>query len=117
MTHRITPIILVITNLLLLACQGQATPPANAPRGDITTVPDGASLYSANCASCHGESRQGVYGSGGALTPDSLGVRSDAAVKETIVEGIPYTNMPAWKTRLSPEEIDALLQFIKYTAP
>jgi mono/diheme cytochrome c family protein len=71
----------------------------------------------ANCVPCHGESRHGVYGSGGALTPESLAGRSDVAIKETISQGIPYTAMPAFKPALSPEEIDALLQLIKYTSP
>jgi hypothetical protein len=58
-----------------------------------------------------------MYGSGGALTPESLMGRSDAAIKETIAEGIPYTAMLAFKAKLSPGEIDTLLQFTRYTSP
>lgn len=116
-------VFLLTTGLLAVACSNPAatstapappTPPvstANISTADLNT------LYLSNCAVCHGEKRFGVTSSGGALTPESLEQRSDAAITETISEGIPYTNMPAWKTRLSREEISALTEFIKYSSP
>lgn len=58
-----------------------------------------------------------MYGLGGSLTPQSLAERSDSVLKQTISGGIPYTAMPSFKNTLSPEELDALVQFIKYTSP
>jgi mono/diheme cytochrome c family protein len=54
---------------------------------------------------------------GPALTPDSLATLSDTEIKDTISNGRVDTVMPPWKDTLSSEEIDALVQFIKYTSP
>jgi mono/diheme cytochrome c family protein len=111
----------LVAGLLLASCRGAevaSTPvpePASTPA--TTAAINASDLYVANCVPCHGVSRHGVYGSGGALMPESLAGRSDVAIKETISQGIPFTAMPSFRHILSPEEIDALLQFIKYTPP
>ncbi len=106
----------VLAGLLLLSCGG----PEPAPTPTPTPTPSAIAaneLYVTNCAACHRANRQGVSGLGPALTPQSLAERSDPTIRETISEGRPGTNMPPWKGTLSAEEIDALIQFIKYTAP
>lgn len=85
----------------------QATPPAKAA----------GELYTTSCAGCHGRKRQGISGLAPALTPESLAGMSDAEIRDAILKGRAGTTMPAFKDRLTPEEIDALLQFIKPTSP
>lgn len=67
---------------------------------------DPAPLYRQHCAACHGADRLG--GMGPALLPESLErLRKPEAVK-TIREGRAATQMPAFGTVLSPEQIAAL---------
>ncbi|MBI4302726.1 MAG: c-type cytochrome [Chloroflexi bacterium] len=74
-------------------------------------------LYAVSCAGCHGVNRQGISGLGPALTPERLSALNDTEIKETILNGRSGTAMPAFKSTLNPEEIDALLQLIKYRSP
>ena len=110
-------VFLLATGSLVVFCGGEAPPPAAPAAEPAPSLMDVSALYATRCAPCHGEKRQGRYGSGGALTPESLAARSDAAIRKTISEGIPYTAMPDWRDKLSPEQIEALLHFIKYTSP
>ena len=89
--------------LLLVSCGG--------------TKIDAEGLYESDCTSCHGANRQGVSRLGPALTPESLAALSDADVRDAILNGRPGTAMTTWKGILSPEEIDALVQFVKHTSP
>ena len=66
---------------------------------------------------CHGPNQQGVSGLGPALTLESLAELSDTEIRDTILNGRSGTAMVAFKGSLSPEEIDVLLQLIKYTSP
>lgn len=113
----------IIAALLLLAPSIGPT----APLGEIAAR--GASLYQANCASCHG----GPTGGGMMDYPPKHNANghtwhhSDCEVKEVIRTGTsPMTEMmremmappgaptmPAWRERLTDEEIDAVLAYIK----
>ncbi len=95
-----------------------ASPPTPAPTPQTTPSAIAASeLYAISCAGCHGANRQGVSELGDALIPEHLADDSDAEVRDIILNGIPGTPMPGFEGRLSSEEIDALLQLIKYTLP
>ena len=114
---------LLAIGLLLVSCGRLAPPPAAPAAVPAPSLPQAASLtdvsalYATRCALCHGEKRQGRYSSGGALTPERLGGKSDDVIRKTISEGIPFTAMPAFERTLSPEDIEALFRFIKYTPP
>lgn len=71
-------------------------------------APDTPALYQQHCAACHGPDRLG--GMGPALLPESLErLRKPEAVK-TIRDGRAATQMPAFGTSLSPEQIAALAE-------
>ena len=73
-------------------------------------APDPEKLYETHCLSCHAPNRLG--GMGPTLLPESLGrLRKSEAVK-IISEGLPATQMPAFKEILQPEEIKALSEWI-----
>ena len=88
--------------------------PQETPAAETIT---GGELFSASCVACHGVNRQGISGLGPAVTPDSLSALSDDETKDTILNGRTGTVMPAFESTLTSEEIDVLLQFIKYTSP
>ena len=117
MVSQIIIAIIIIGGLLLASCGGEVTPPpASTPTTTPSVIGAGA-LYETNCAVCHGANRQGVAELGPALTPESLAALSDTEIKEVILNGKPNTSMTPWKAILSPQETDALLQFIKSTSP
>ena len=74
--------------------------------------PDGAALYQAKCASCHGADGRGDTPVGKALKIRSLleprWAAADAAtaIAKAVREGVP--GMPPMASKLSPEEIDAV---------
>ena len=71
-----------------------------------TTI-DAAAIFAQRCASCHGANREGRNGP--ALLPERL--TKDASVYNAIItDG--SGPMPSWGSRLSAEEINALVEFI-----
>ena len=82
---------------------------------------DGESLYGGFCASCHGPRGQGMRFAGMPAfpaigSPDFLAVANDAFIRETVRQGRPGRRMAAWgnaTTGLRPEEIDAVVAFVR----
>lgn len=72
--------------------------------------PDAAALFRDNCASCHAPNRLG--GTGTALIPDSLGRLKGPALEDVIAKGRPATQMPAFETTLSAQDIAALAAYV-----
>jgi WD40 repeat protein/cytochrome c553 len=72
--------------------------------------PDGAAIFTDHCAACHAPTRLG--GTGPALIPESLGRLHGDALTSLVANGRTATQMPAFATTLSPEEIAAVAEFI-----
>jgi WD40 repeat protein len=71
---------------------------------------DASRLYSEHCASCHGETRLGVTGP--ALLPQNLKRTKKEKAFETIMSGLPATQMAAFDQKLDKEEINKLVEYI-----
>lgn len=71
---------------------------------------DAPTLFSQNCASCHGADRLG--GTGPALLPESLARLKRPEALKTISEGRLATRMPAFGGILSKEAIQSLLDYV-----
>ncbi len=71
-------------------------------------------LYETHCLSCHAPNRLG--GMGPALLPESLARLKKPDAIQAIADGLPATQMPAFKTLLQPDEIEALAAWL-YTPP
>ena len=107
----------LLTILLLLGLQiragaanGNPTPNSNA-----TAIKEGASLFRANCAPCHGLKAQG-----GGRGPDLTSGRwthgsTDSAIFRTITQGVPGTEMPA--NGFEGSEIRAIIAYLRSLAP
>ncbi len=63
-----------------------------------------------DCGSCHGMTLQG--GLGPPLTADALATKPKPYLEFTISEGHAGTPMPPWKSVLSPNEIDYLVELL-----
>ncbi|GMV39865.1 MAG: hypothetical protein AMXMBFR64_15810 [Myxococcales bacterium] len=95
-------------------------------RNERTFAQDGATLYGAFCAACHGPSGEGRrYGQTPSTfpaigSPDFLAVASDDMLRKTLLDGRPGRRMPAWGTKeggFRPEEVEALVQHLRSLAP
>jgi mono/diheme cytochrome c family protein len=104
---------------IVLALSSCATPAAqdaaggNQQTGSSAPSPgsgeDAAALFQANrCISCHGADRQG--GVGPALLPDRL-TKPAADYISTITDG--KGGMPAFGNRLTPEQIQAIVNWLQ----
>jgi cytochrome c oxidase cbb3-type subunit 3 len=84
--------------------------------GEREFAPDGASIFGAFCAGCHGQDGMGRRSPGmpafpAIANPDFLGLVSDQFLIATIRQGRPGRRMPAWEKDggLRPEEIQAVV--------
>jgi mono/diheme cytochrome c family protein len=84
-----------------------AATPATTANGQTAAV-DGAVVYATNCAGCHGADGGGVVG------PPLQGIADRLSEDEqlTIVEN-GQGGMPAWSGRLTPEEIQAVIDYTR----
>jgi len=84
----------LVLALLPLAAQAQEAP----------------QLFAENCAACHGGDRLGAIGP--ALIPDTIGRLKPDAIIATITSGRTQTQMPAFKDKLTPEQIQSLASYV-----
>lgn len=96
---------LVVTTILLLIAVSA-----------VAATPDGAAIYKAKCASCHGADGTGQTAMGKAMKLRDLGSAdvqklSDADLTTVTTDG--KGKMPAYKGKLTDEEIKALVTFMR----
>lgn len=111
--------------LYLLSLSGKAPaalptiPPSPSPAHQVTPTtapqpsgPDGAALYATNCATCHGDQGQGSAVADEPLnSPEFLAAHTDEQLRGVILEGEGL--MPPFSGRLSADEMDALVAFMR----
>ena len=72
----------------------------------------GRARFTKTCAACHGENAQGLIGPN--LTDDRwIHGGNVEQVFQTIVKGWPAKGMPPWGRALKPEEIAALVSYVR----
>jgi cbb3-type cytochrome c oxidase subunit III len=81
---------------------------------------DGATVYGAFCAGCHGEDGQGRRLAGlvsfpSIANPDFLALVTDEFLEKTVTQGRPGRKMPGWQKDggLRPEEVKAVVAHIR----
>src|SRR5262249_55524274 len=85
----------------------------------IAAAPNGKAIFKGHCTPCHGEDGKGKPAVGtpdftNAKTQDSL---TDEEIIGTITNGRKGTLMPAWKGKLSPEEVSAVASYVRSLGP
>ena len=85
---------------------------SGTPR-DPSMVEPGQQLYADNCASCHGESGEGVRDLGAPNLADAiwLKVQGEAEIAQQI-QAPRHGVMPAWNARLSNETVKQLAVYV-----
>lgn len=88
--------------------------------GEREFTSDGATLYGAFCAGCHGQDGRGRRLPGlvsfpSITNPDFLAIAPDALVMRTIEQGRPGRRMPGWLKAdgLRPEEVQAVVAHVR----
>jgi mono/diheme cytochrome c family protein len=110
-------ILAIVALVMCVACSsspGRPAPDSAAVRPD--QIVDFAVLYGQNCAACHGSN-----GKGGAAValgdPVFLAIADDAAIRQTITNGVPGKPMPAFAESaggmLTDKQIDAIVRGIR----
>lgn len=79
----------------------------SAPEGSLTANP----VFQQNCAKCHGKTAEGRHFGGPSLVSEKTASASADELREIIANG--RRRMPKYAGKLTPEEIDALVQQIK----
>ncbi len=74
----------------------------------------GAQVYAANCAQCHGDRGDGQGWAAHQIDvpPTNFRLQRGARVADAVRNGVEGTMMAAWSTRLSPEELDAVINYL-----
>jgi copper transport protein len=89
------------------------------------SIAAGQTLFSTNCALCHGQTGRGDGPVGLSLNPRPadltqhavVGIHTDAQLFEWITNGFPGSRMPAFKSTLSDTDRWNLVNFIRSLAP
>ena len=76
---------------------------------------DGGAVFKTHCTGCHGSDGKGnsAIGTPDFISPKTLSGLSDADVIDTITNGRKGTIMPAWKGKLSNEDIAAVAAYLR----
>jgi mono/diheme cytochrome c family protein len=109
-----TPKLLAViagTGIALAACGSLSSLHAQAPNGKA--------LFEANCVACHGEKGDGDTIVGKQLQASDLRSpdvqkKKDAELTTSIMDG-KNNKMPPFKAKLKPEEVTALLKYVRGT--
>ncbi len=121
--------VLCIAALAACAKGGNSSASASATAAAVAKNPasasDGATVYVANCSSCHQPSGRGVAGAfpplAGNPTVNGSPIAVIAIVKNglegrLVVNGTAYSGiMPSWKHQISDEQIAAVISYIRST--
>ncbi|MCB0020277.1 MAG: c-type cytochrome [Anaerolineales bacterium] len=84
---------------------------------DTEVIAAGEKLYNVACANCHGSDGQGTRMAPALNAQNFLTETNDLAIKAIIAQGVSDTRMPAWGGRLSDEQLNALVSFIRAWEP
>ena len=95
-----------------------AVVPEDPRRHSLVSEDYGKELFASNCAACHGaEGRRPQPGIPTLNEPSVLAIAEDAYYWDIINHGRPGTQMPAWKSVLTPTQIKSLVLYIRSWAP
>jgi mono/diheme cytochrome c family protein len=123
-----------LLTLYVLSLRKRIIPEGLAPRdrvraerlGERDFATDGESLFGVFCTACHGPRGEGrKFKTLASVFPaigeaEFLALADDNFLRKTLANGRPGRRMPAWGTKdggLRPEEIDAIVRFLRTLEP
>lgn len=107
---------ILVSGLLLLSTSCLALAESGIATKDKVEVSNATlKTYKTNCATCHGEDRLGLMGP--ALLPQNLKRLKKNKAGDVIKKGRIASQMPAYEDKLTPEKIQALVDYIYTPLP
>jgi len=92
---------------------GEAAPTqASGPAPAAGDPGSGAQIFAQNCVACHGEDAVGGA-VGPTLVSAEMKAKDDDYYRQVISDGIAGTAMPAWGDRLSPQDVEDVIAFLR----
>ncbi|MEH6470938.1 MAG: c-type cytochrome [Halopseudomonas sp.] len=93
------------------------------PAVTTETAMEGRRVYARHCSVCHGDTGQGAVWARSGLSPPPANFTESSMVaklnRERMISSVSYgraqTAMPAWKGRLSDEQIEQTVDYIRYS--
>jgi len=108
------------TNTVANVNKNQNAAPPASPAATIDQAEFAKDLYAKNCMICHKDSGKGgkVTVEGKTIEPDDITTakmkaKSDEKLTEYISEGFPDDGMPAFKDKLNPDQIKAIVRHVR----
>ena len=98
------PVLIALCSFFLASVSFAQTPSSD---GGLTSNP----VFEKNCAKCHGKTAEGRHFGGPSLASEKVAASSADDLKNMITNG--KGRMPKYAGKLTPEEIDTLVQQIK----
>jgi mono/diheme cytochrome c family protein len=100
-----------------------ASASASAAANNPASASDGATVYLADCSSCHQSNGQGVAGAFPPLAGNPvvtgnpvavIAIVKDGLAGRVVVNHVTYSGiMPAWKNQISDDQIAAVMSYIR----
>ena len=91
---------------------GEVAVPTPVPEVAAGDPANGATIFEINCLACHGEGA-----AGGAVGPTlisaEMAAKDDDHYRQTLINGVEGTAMAAWAGRLSPQEIEDVIAYLR----
>jgi len=112
-----------IDALVTLITRWDEVPDGAIPAPDVPipvteeSLAQGESLFSQNCARCHGPEGQGTPRAPALNVKGFLTETGDLAIEQIVTLGISGTPMPAWGDRMTAAEIQSIVGFIRSWEP
>lgn len=88
----------------------------------LAAAPDARVTWATHCATCHGSKgkapvRYAAQGVPDLNDADWQAMRTDKEIRRLIADGSKGTQMEAFKTKLAPAEVDALVKLVRSFRP
>src|SRR5215471_19029222 len=127
----LTILLCALASVVLFRAFAAETLAQTPPKGAAAST-GGRAVYDNHCAECHGPNGKGDGAAAHLMTPrprdftsgkyktrstESGSVPTDEDLVRTVNQGLVGTAMPAWQKLLKPEEITAVVGYIKTLSP
>jgi mono/diheme cytochrome c family protein len=104
-------LLVLLTGALLVACSSEDSPQLSGDQADDAQLVLGEQVYQDNCARCHGNAGGG--GAGPKLADGRVARNFPDPEDQAQVVRNGRGSMPAWKSKLSEEQIQAVVRYTR----
>jgi mono/diheme cytochrome c family protein len=119
--NQIPPCLWLLATILALFTAHLSISSGWASEADRLDLKAGEKVYQSYCSVCHGDQGNGKTWVSGTLNPPPRNFTDPAVIeslnrermKQSILNGRPGTGMQPWKSRLSEQEVESVIDYIR----